>query len=297
MMEGLIMKKSLLRRRFLKNSIAAAGAATLFSGTQSARAGSECCTKNETIKTLMGLRTIHGNFTDKPIPDDHLDQILKASIQAANSSNMQTYSIIVVKDRAKMKELCGYQGAALLVFCVDYNRIHETAKHLGHDYYSDNMTAFVTGSVNVGLALQTAVIAARSLGIDSLTTNGIHRGDMNRVWEILDLPKEGCFPLMAHVLGYPAEEPAVDKGRLDGVGIFHEEKYHKLTKEDKETIISQYDNKEDHIALNSNWDKDHKHYLDWLHKVWLGRRAKPTSKETQMLTLLKRSGFVELQKG
>lgn len=292
------MKKNLFRRRFLKSTLAAGSGVALFSQPRKAAAGTDKMNaSNETMKTLMGLRTVHGNFTDKPIPDDHLDQILKASIQAANSSNMQTYSIIVVKDRAKMRDLCGYQGAAMLVFCVDYNRIHATAEHLGHDYYSDNIVAFVTASVNVGLALQTAVIAARSLGIDSLTTNGIHRGDMNRVWDILDLPKEGCFPLMAHVMGYPTEEPAVDKSRLDGVGIFHKEKYHTLTTEDKETIIARYDDKDAHIALNTEWDKEHKHYLDWMHKVWLGGRAKPTSQETQMLKLLKRSGFVELQKG
>ena len=32
------------------------------------------------------------------------------------------------------------------------------------------------------LAVQTAVIAAKSLGIDSLLTNGVHRGDMERLW-------------------------------------------------------------------------------------------------------------------
>ncbi len=33
-----------------------------------------------------------------------------------------------------------------------------------------------------------AAIAARPLGIDYLITNGIHRGNMERVWNLLDLP-------------------------------------------------------------------------------------------------------------
>jgi len=34
--------------------------------------------------------------------------------------------------------------------------------------------------------------------------------------------------------------------------------------------------------------------MDWWFKDWLGN-SKPTGRETQMLRLLKRSGFVELQ--
>jgi hypothetical protein len=39
----------------------------------------------------------------------------------------------------------------------------------------------------------------------------------------------------------------------------------------------------------------HGNFMDWWFKDWLGG-SKPTEKETQMLRLLKRSGFVELQK-
>ena len=80
------------------------------------------------------------------------------------------------------------------------------------------MEAFVTGSTNTILAAQTAVIAAKSLGIDSLLTNGVHRGDMERLWEMLGLPRQYCFPLIALVLGYAAKEPAYQKGRLSGPG-------------------------------------------------------------------------------
>jgi hypothetical protein len=49
--------------------------------------------------------------------------------------------------------------------------------------------------------------------------------------------------------------------------------------------------------FNENWKSGgHKHYLDWYFKEWLGD-SKPTERETQLLRFLKRSGFVELQKG
>ena len=151
--------------------------------------------------------------------------------------------------------------------------------------------------MNTMLAAQTAVIAAKSLGIDSLLTNGIHRGDMERVWKILDLPEKNCFPLIALVLGYPTEEPTHDKGRIEGAGVIHYDTYHHLTDEELDNIVEKYDDKEADIALINDWDKQgHKHYLDWLFRDWLGRSSKPTTEETQMFKLLKRSGFVELQK-
>jgi nitroreductase len=290
------MKSHIRRRDFLKQSMAAGGGMALLSKPSFLKGDSrgDDAVINETLKTINGLRTIHGNFTGQDIPEEQIRQIVDASIQAANASNMQTYSIIVVKDRGKMQSLCGYQGSALLVFCADHNRIHASAKQLGYSFYSDNIVDFVTASMNAILAAQTAVIAAKSLGIDSLLTNGIHRGDMERVWKILNLPEKNCFPIIALVLGYPTEEPAHDRGRLDGPGVIHEEVYHRVTEEELKEITRKYDDKSAYIALEDNWDKEgYTHFQDWLYKTWLGRASKPTSGETQMLKLLKRSGYVE----
>ena len=240
------------------------------------------------------MRTIHGNFKDQAVPDEHIEQILQASIRAANSSNMQTYSIVVVKDRQKMEKVCQYQGGCLLLYCVDYTRLKASAASLGHPYHPDSITHFVTACINTSFAAQTAVIAARSLGLDCLTTNGIHRGNMERVWNLLGLPKEHCFPLIAVVMGYPTQEPDHLKGRLDGIGVIHREAYHTPTSEELEAIARQYDDKEKHLALNDNWGQQgHPHYLDWLFKVWLKRNANATEQETQMLSMLKTCGFVE----
>jgi len=290
------MRNQKNRRDFLKNS-AMLSSGVILGQAHSLHAGPPKKTTapaNETLTTLHKLRTIHGNFTDQAIPDDQIEQILQASIRAANSSNMQTYSIVVVKDREKMKRVCQYQGGCMLLYCVDYNRIKASAASLGHTYYPDSIGSLVVAGINTAFAAQTAVIAARSLGLDCLTTNGIHRGNMQRVWEILDLPKEHCFPLIAVVIGYPTQEPDHLRGRLSDVGVIHRESYHQPTPEELETVTRQYDNKEKHIALNDSWGQQgHKHYLDWLFKVWLKGAAKPTEKETQMLRMLKQCGFVE----
>ena len=198
------MEKENNRRNFLKTTALVGGGVLLGkSGEYTANANEQKKTApvNETIKTIRNLRTIHGNFTNKEIPDETIELILQSSIRAANASNTQAYSIIVVKDREKMQQVCTYQGSCMLLYCVDRTRMLASAESLGYTFYPDNMGYFVTDCVSTSLAVQTAVIAAKSLGIDSLVTNGIHRGDMQRIWNILDLPEKYCYPLIAVVLG------------------------------------------------------------------------------------------------
>jgi nitroreductase len=295
------------RRVFMKQSAILGGGALLWhDDVQNLQAEQKPTTlitektppANDTLKTIQGLRTIHGNFTGQGIPEASLQLILQASVRAANASNMQSYSIVVVKDRKLMKEVCTYQGGCMLLYCVDYNRLKASAESLGHPYVPDNIVNFVTASINAALAAQTAAIAARSLGLDYLITNGIHRGDMARVWKLLELPQAHCFPLLAMVLGYPTKEPDYQMGRLEGAGVIHREKYHPLTKPEVEEITRQYDANSRHLALNDQWKvRGHKHYLDWFFKEWLGRGSNPTDRETQMFQLLKRCGFVDLQMG
>jgi len=194
-------RKAASRRRFIRGGMGIGGgllAAPAFSQT------SDASQRNQTLKVIHSLRTIHGDFSDKQVADADVQTILGASIRAASASNTQSYSIIVVRDAEKMQKLTGYRGSCLLLYSVDHNRTTATAKHLGYDVYEDNLSAFITSAMNTMLAAQTAVIAARSLGIDSLLTNGIHRGDMERVWTILDLPQTSCFPLIALILGIRA---------------------------------------------------------------------------------------------
>ena len=87
---------------------------------------------NETLKTIHGLRSVR-RFSRKEIPEEDLTTILNAAVRAANAGGRQGYAIVVVRDRAAMKHF-GYVGSRLLVFCVDYNRIADTADALGYTF-------------------------------------------------------------------------------------------------------------------------------------------------------------------
>lgn len=250
---------------------------------------------NETLQTIAQLRSIHGNFSSQDIPEDALQTILDASVRAANASARQGYSIIVVDDRELMKKLCGYAGSRGLVFCADYTRILDTAAYLGHPFVASGITPFVTSAMDALLAAQTAAIAAKSLGIDSLFTNGIHRGDMSRVYKLLELPEKYCFPVIMLVLGYPDAEPAFQKGRLHGPGVIHRGTYHRATQDELQAMVAQYDDPDVHMGLNETWRKDgFAHYLDWFYTVWSSpARWEKSSGKSQVWETLERCGFLE----
>ena len=284
------------RRSFLKHSALLGAAACLTRGTAAQAADSDSMlarSRNATLETIHRARTTHGNFTAQEIPEQTLQEIIGASVRAPVASNQQSYSIIVVRDRAKMKRLCGYAGSRTLVYCIDFNRLAATAAHLGREYQPRGADPLVIGCINTTLAVQNATLAARSLGVDYLITNGIHRGDMERVWKLLELPESLCFPLVAVVLGYPTAEPKYQSGRLNGPGIVHDETYRPLTKTELDALVQEYDSPDRHLTLNDEWrTKGYKHYLDWYFTTWLNRGGRPSGDESQMTRLLRRAGFV-----
>ena len=291
--------RSSSRRSFLKQSAVAAGGLLVLgrrAGAASGEPANPSADSNPALATLHRLRSTHGNFTAEDVPDDTLQAILDAGVRAANASNLQCYSIVVVRDRATMEGVCGYRGSRLLLFCADHNRLADAARTLGHPYHPDDTASFITALIDTTLAAQTAAIAARACGVDYLLTNGIHRGDMNRLWQLLDLPPRHCFPVIALVLGYPTQEPAFKAGRYTGPGLVHEGKYHAMTPPETVAMIRQYDDDARHLGLHygGNWRAEgHGHYLDWLFTVWMGRPAKQTKTPTQMREIIQRLGYLD----
>lgn len=240
---------------------------------------------NETLNTIDQLRSIR-SFTDQPISKENLDTILEASIRKANASARQSYSIIVLTDQEKMQTVCGYKGAVTLVYCVDYNRLTDIADYLKLDYERSITIDFITSSTDTVLAAQTAVIAAKSLGIDSLITNGVHRQDFKKIYEVLKLPESSCFPLLAVVLGYSQESNGQKKGRIKA-GVIHYEEYRHLTQEEMRTEINQFDSENHEFGVYADWrSMGFEHYYDWFYQVWNHRqedRYYPFLKEINFL--------------
>jgi nitroreductase len=247
--------------------------------------------ENETLGTIRALRSIHGDFSTRRIPDSEIETILDAATRAANASNQQGYAIIVIDDPKRMRELFGYEASHALVFCVDTFRLGETARHMGRSYAENGITTFVTGSVDAALVAQTAVIAAKSLGIDSLVTNGLHRKKIDVVCRLLNLPDTGCFPLIAVAFGYPENPVTVKKGRLGADFVAHRGRYTPLTAEQQERLIAECDNPEKHIFMIDDWkEKGYAHYLDWFFDAWIS--PIPDEKNREVEDQMRSGGFL-----
>ncbi|MFX0024159.1 MAG: nitroreductase family protein [Candidatus Hermodarchaeota archaeon] len=246
---------------------------------------------NNTLKTIFSLRSIR-SYSKKEITEENLNLIIRASVRAANASGRQNYSIIVVNDKELLKKYF-YSANKGLLYCVDYNRIIDAAKYLNHTFASNNLRFFITGTTDTILAAQTATIAAKSLGIDSLFTNSVHREKLEVVYEDFDLPKTMCFPLIALCLGYASEEPKFLKGRLTNSGVIHYNRYRRLDAKELNNLIQEYDDDEKHIALSwESWkEMGFKHYLDWFYTRW--SREIPEEKLKEFHLMLKKTGFID----
>ncbi|MBK5112072.1 MAG: nitroreductase family protein [Candidatus Heimdallarchaeota archaeon] len=245
---------------------------------------------NETIKVIQNLRTIR-KFSDKKISTKDLETIIKSSVRAANSSKRQNYSIIVVDEKEILDQM--FYGSNIgLIFCLDFNRLIDTAKHLGYNYDPKNIRLFITGFIDTCLAAQTATIAAKSLGIDSIFTNSVHRAKIEDVYKFFNLPEQYCFPVIALGLGYPEEEPEWKMGRISGSGIIHKNKYKKLSTEELDQLVKDYENQDLRLGVSAEKlsELGFERYLDWFFEV--RSRPFPEEKINELYDILRKAKFL-----
>lgn len=252
---------------------------------------------NPTLATIKALHTNHGRFGDREVTEEDLTTVLASATRAANSSARQAYSVVVLDDRDRMESLTGYRASRGLVFCVDLHRTELLAARLGRTFDDSNVVGFITAAMDTSFAAQTAVIAASSLGISSMLTNGLHRNDLDSAYRELGLPRRSVFPLIAVMLGYPRDqaEPAPPRGRLPLDAVVHRGAYREPDEAGLDRLIELYDDPDLRLGIGGIWDPDvHQHYLDWFFTQWCGEpdpdRA-PHGKVKEVQDLLVTSGF------
>lgn len=198
---------------------------------------------NNTIEIIKNHRSIR-QYLDKDIPNDIVDEIVKSAQAMPNSINGQQTTVIVVRDKAKrekLSELTGNQSyvaeaPVFLVFVMDFYRTYLAAKKNNVEQKINEYTESIgVGSVDVGIALGAATIAAESLGLGVVPIGGIRRNP-EEVIELLELP-EYTFPLVGLVVGYPANN-SNKKPRISFDSFRHLDKYDKKA---VEASIDPYD--------------------------------------------------------
>jgi nitroreductase len=201
---------------------------------------------SETIE-LLHQRVSVRSFTDQPVEDTHVQAVLRAAFRAPTSSNIQSYSVVIVRDPAILAELAPVTGnqkhvelaPVFLAFCADISRIEHAMTTNGHNIDGNNLEMGLVTSVDAALVGMSASLAAESLGLKGVMIGAI-RNNAVKTAEILGLPNR-VYAVFGMVLGWPADVPP-QKPRMAYEAMVHYEQYgqHKdgLT---METALAQYD--------------------------------------------------------
>lgn len=245
------------------------------------------------MNSMKHRKTIR-KYSDRPIPDDVMNELLETACRASTMGGMQLYSIIVTKDEETKKELSPLHfnqpmvmnAPAVLTFCADYHRFTRWCGLRNADAGYDNFESFYNAMIDALLAAQTFCNAAeeKGLGICFLGTTSYNP---NEIIDVLHLP-ELVFPVTTITVGYPAEDPAL-QDRLPLQGVVHRDRYSDYTDEEIEDI---YRYKES-LEVNKGFvAENHKENLAQVFTDVRYRKDDNERSSQEMLKALKRQKFI-----
>ena len=205
----------------------------------------------EAVHPMQDRQSVR-KFAAKPIPQEDLDEILRAATAAATAGNLQPVTIIVEKDPERSRrlgELCTNQpfigkAPVNLLFLLDWHKlsVYAAARKAPFNCH-DSWMHFVTGLEDVMCAAQSAETAAHMLGIGScFIGTAMHSGA--EIAEMYDLPPR-TYPMVLLTLGYPKDLPA-KRRKLEQDYMVFEGKYPRL---DPDDLCRAYDTKYEGIQL------------------------------------------------
>jgi nitroreductase len=184
---------------------------------------------------IHGHRSIR-EYEDRAISPELLNEILEAGIRASSSGNMQSYSIVVTKDKelkeklytAHMEQSMVVDAPVLITFCADFNRMRKWLTLNDAPVHFDNFMSLMIGAIDATLASQNCALAAENAGL-GICYMGSTLANCDQIGELLNLP-ENVVPIVGFSLGYPAETPA-PRDRLPMHGIVHYDQYRDYSEE------------------------------------------------------------------
>jgi nitroreductase len=186
--------------------------------------------ESETVQLLENRVSIR-SYSDEPVSDETLEAALRAGCRAPTSSNIQAYSVVVVRDAERKQKLAALTGnqehvAAAPVFlavCADLSRIARASEI--HDRSTEGLGTMemgLTAVVDASLAGMAIMLAAESIGLGCVMIGGVRNLPLETA-ECLGLPPR-AFAVFGMCLGWPKARPA-QKPRFPVEGVVHAERY------------------------------------------------------------------------
>ena len=196
------------------------------------------------VQALLNRRVIR-KYKTNPISEQTMALLLSAAQSAPTKSNLQQYSIVIIRDpevRNAVSELVPSMpwvrnAPVIAIFLGDVRRIRRLAEIRGHTYQNNNADTFMNAAVDAALAMQCFITAADYLGLGTCPISYV-RNRIDDLAEILDLP-DGVFPISGLCIGYPDDAGYVSM-RLPQKVVVHQDLYND---DDLETDVKDYDDR------------------------------------------------------
>ena len=200
---------------------------------------------NEVIRQLYSRKSVRA-FTDKEIPAEEKQAILRAAVEAPTAGNQQLYTILDITDQCikdRLVETCDHQpmiaqAKLVLIFCADCKKWYDAYIAVGCETRKPGVGDLMLAACDAMIAAQNAVTAAESLGIGSCYIGDIMENcEIQR--ELLQLP-EYVFPVGMVIFGYPTDQQIrrPKPERVEMEYIVHENGYHPLNNSQLEAMWS-----------------------------------------------------------
>ncbi|MDE5954453.1 MAG: nitroreductase family protein [Duncaniella sp.] len=203
----------------------------------------------DTSNYFSTRRTIRKYDSSRQVSIGLIDKMLEDAARAANTGNMQTYSVVVSTDPEEIARLApahfnqpAITGAkAVLTFCIDFNRFNRWCRINGTEPGLNNLQGFTWGVIDTSLFAQQFVTIAEMNGLGTcyLGTTTYNAG---KIAEELGLPAD-VVPVITVTVGYPAESPELQE-RLPISSIIHHSKYVNPSDDELREIYSEKENLE-----------------------------------------------------
>ena len=194
------------------------------------------------INSIISRASVR-KFSKKNISKELLTLLLTAAQSAPSKSNLQQYSIMVIKNQSLKNEISKLIGdtkwaltaPVFLLFLADIRRNIKITNHKGYNHKNNNVDTFMNGVIDSALSMQSMISASESIGLGICPISMI-RNIIEEVKNLCKLPK-GVFPIAGLALGWPDEKSPVSI-RLPQDIVTHYNTYNEKNLMDK---INQYD--------------------------------------------------------
>ncbi len=187
---------------------------------------------NTVLETILAHRSIR-HFLPRDLPPNTLETLIAAAQSAATSSNLQLWSVVAVREKARksrLAQLAGQQdfidqAPLLLVWLADLHRLESLAALRGQPVTGTlYLEEFMVGLIDAALAAQNTLLAAESLGLGGVYVGAIRNHPLEVAGELALPPR--VFAAFGMAIGWPDRAAGEEvKPRLPREVVLHHETY------------------------------------------------------------------------